>query len=1058
MAASYTVQWSTSSSFTPVTGSQSFPANGGNGPWIINGLTNGTTYYFRAQGVAGSSTSSWSSASSSLKIGAPTGANAVSGKVTFTGTAKGPLYVGFYDQNTGNVYAEQVGSKTSPPTSPASYSVNVPSGTYYFFGVVDQNNSGLLSGAGQISNVNSGGNPPAVTVSGPLTNENLTLVSANSQATVTTQVSEQINSGGTSAYYSIGFNVSGILKLPVAVELATGPQPGAVIPADIATGGFSGNSDRFSYWTSLNGITPNVGDSYTLNVTYSDGTSEVLTVTVSAVLNAFATNLSPQGTNVSVTPNFSWTDPANASNYVYQFNLWDQNGNQIWQIPGNHHNSNGFSSSITSITWNVDPTGSGNLPNVSSLNGSANYNWQITASDANGNSAQVQVSFETAATPLSLPAAGSVGTAVVSQNFNGAINASGGVGPNYTFTVNGSAVPTNGTPVSLGDGLTASNTGGNTLSLSGTPTSPTTVSFTVAVTDSASDSVGPYTYTITVSAAAPLSIQSTSMPGASEGWAYNSFLQADGGSGNYSWAITGGNVPAGLSLSAVNGNISGTPTAAGTSSFTIQVTDTGTLATASASLSITVTDCPNNANLHGNYAFMLNGWKGTTDAQTTIGSFVADGAGNLSTGIGDINDQIKGTQSITFTGTYCVGPNNLAVLNFVPTGGGGGDALFAVALDASDGNGHIIRFDGSSTEVSSGLLRKQTTSAFSTSKITGNYAFGFIGLDGGSNNRFGMAGQFNSNGSGTLAGEVDADDANGGGVNTTLSASNFSVASSGRGTATIAFAGQGSLDFVFYVVSPTELLAMSDDASNALIAGQVLQQSGTFTDASLNGVSIVETQALDTSNTPATPDAQVGFFSPNGSGAFSVTLDENDGGTMNLGQTSSGTYSVASNGRMTITISGENNPPVFYLVAKNQAFVIGTNSKVPFGTLTPQVGSGFTVSSLNGNYLGGSQEPVGYNVKTQLIQAQLDGAGNLVASSGQNSSQNCGGSCSGPQSQTFAGTYAAAPGGPDGKFVVSADGFTQVYVYAVSTSQFVLLPVSSADNQSSNPNLTDFHQ
>jgi hypothetical protein len=30
-----------------------------------------------------------------------------------------------------------------------------------------------------------------------------------------------------------------------------------------------------------------------LNVTYSDNTSEILTVTVSAVLNAFATNLSP---------------------------------------------------------------------------------------------------------------------------------------------------------------------------------------------------------------------------------------------------------------------------------------------------------------------------------------------------------------------------------------------------------------------------------------------------------------------------------------------------------------------------------------------------------------------------------------------------------------------------------------------------------------------------------------------------------------------------------------------------------------------------------------------
>jgi len=106
------------------------------------------------------------------------------------------------------------------------------------------------------------------------------------------------------------------------------------------------------------------------------------------VLNAFATDLAPQGSGVSVTPNFSWTDPANASNYTYQFWLCCDSNGTVWQIPGNNSNSNGFSSSITSITWGVDPTGSGNLPNVSSLSGSTNYSWQIQASDTNGNSAQ----------------------------------------------------------------------------------------------------------------------------------------------------------------------------------------------------------------------------------------------------------------------------------------------------------------------------------------------------------------------------------------------------------------------------------------------------------------------------------------------------------------------------------------------------------------------------------------------------------------------------------------------------------------------------------------------
>src|ERR1019366_6592665 len=100
-----------------------------------------------------------------------------------------------------------------------------------------------------------------VAITGPTPNENLTLPSANSLAMVMTSHQEQMNGGNTTSNYSIGFKVNGMLKLPVSVELAPGPPPGVVIPADIANGGFNGNSDRFNFWTSLNGVTPKVGDS-----------------------------------------------------------------------------------------------------------------------------------------------------------------------------------------------------------------------------------------------------------------------------------------------------------------------------------------------------------------------------------------------------------------------------------------------------------------------------------------------------------------------------------------------------------------------------------------------------------------------------------------------------------------------------------------------------------------------------------------------------------------------------------------------------------------------------
>jgi hypothetical protein len=1074
MPASYTVQWSTTSSFTSIVGSKNFPATGGNNPWIVNGLTNGQTLYFRARGVAGT-TSNWSGPSNAITIGAPTGGNTVSGTVTFSETATGPLYVGFYNQSTGAVYIDVVGSQSSPPHSPAAYTVQVPSGSNYFFvGILDQTNSGLISGPGQVSNTNHSNNQAPVSVTGNMTNENLTLPSGNSIATVTTQSWNQINSSGTNAYYNIGFNINGVVKLPVAVELATGPTPGVVIPADIASGGFYGNSDQFTYWANLNGATPQVGDIYTLNVTYSDGTSEVLTVTVGAVLSAFATNLSPQGSGIGTTPNFSWTDPANASSYTYQFQLWDQNGNQIWQIPGNNSNSNGFSSSITSITWGVDPTGTGDLPSVSSLNASSNYNWQITVKDANGNSAGEQVTFQTAAAPLTLPAPGSVGSTVVGQSWGGAINASGGVGPNYTFTVNGTPVPTNGTQVSIGDNLFAWNSGGNTLSLGGTPTAIQTVSLTVSVTDSASDTAGPDTYTINVTAAAPLAIQSTTLPGGDKGWLYNTSLQANGGVQPYTWSITSGTPPGGLSInnSNGNGNIAGTPTAAGTSNFTIMVTDSAS-ETASASVSIVIGDCANNANLHGNYAFMVNGWKSSTDAQSTVGSFVADGAGNISSGSIDIGDQIKGPQTATITGTYCVSSSNLVGISLAAGGGASGTALFEGVLD-STGNGHIIRYDNSSTEVSAGLLRKQTTTAFSTSKISGNYAFGFVGANQ-SSNRFGLAGEFNSNGSGTLTGSGDYDSSCSGGscsgnVGTTnLTASDFSVVSSttGRGTVSIFVSAPAvTVNFVFYVVSSSEVLMMAADNTESpslIMAGQVLQQSGTFTDASLNGISVIELQGVGGGG--SSPQATAGFITTNGAGTFSISADQNQGGTMGT-LCGSGTYSVASNGRMTLTSFTQcggggsgGNTPVFYLVAENQAFVVGTDNSVTSGIMTPQVGSSFTIASLSGNYLGGSEQTDNVNGKAQVIAIHADGAGNLTGTSDENDGPNgCGGSCAGTDSSTIVATYALYPGGPDGKFAISQDGVTQVYLYMISPTQAVILPVSSSQNQSSNPSLADFHQ
>ena len=93
---------------------------------------------------------------------------------------------------------------------------------------------------------------------------------------------------------------------------------------------------------------------------------------------------------------------------------------------------------------------------------------------------------------------------------------------------------------------------------------------------------------------APLSVTTTSLPGATEISPYQSTLAATGAWGSYTWSLSSGSLPAGLTLDSQTGVISGMPTGSGTSTFTVQVTGTGGLPvpTATQSLSLTVTAVP----------------------------------------------------------------------------------------------------------------------------------------------------------------------------------------------------------------------------------------------------------------------------------------------------------------------------------------------------------------------------------------------------------------------------------------------------------------------------------
>ena len=153
-------------------------------------------------------------------------------------------------------------------------------------------------------------------------------------------------------------------------------------------------------------------------------------------------------------------------------------------------------------------------------------------------------------------------SAVMSAPYSFQMAASGGTQP-YRWSATGTFPP----------GLTLNPNSG---AISGTPTTSGTFSFSVVVTDATNASTSqPYTMTVAPAQAGgtPLTIVSTSpLSNATVGATYSSQFTASGGTTPYQWNASG-NIPAGLVLNPATGAFGGTPTSAGTYTFSVSLTD-----------------------------------------------------------------------------------------------------------------------------------------------------------------------------------------------------------------------------------------------------------------------------------------------------------------------------------------------------------------------------------------------------------------------------------------------------------------------------------------------------
>jgi len=239
---------------------------------------------------------------------------------------------------------------------------------------------------------------------------------------------------------------------------------------------------------------------------------------------------------------------------------------------------------IKPYTWSITagalPAGlklhpaTGIISGTSSAVGTADFTVTVTDSETPAATASANESITVDVAPLAVTTVvlpqGTVGTL-----YSATLAAAGGI-PKYTWSITAGALPA-GLKLHPATGL-----------ISGTPTGTGTTDFTVTVTDAESPPASASaTESITVPAA--LEVTTVSLPAATTGSPYSATLTAAGGTAPYTWSITAGTLPPGLTLDASTGVISGTPSAPGNASFTVEVTDSGRPAlSATATLSITV--------------------------------------------------------------------------------------------------------------------------------------------------------------------------------------------------------------------------------------------------------------------------------------------------------------------------------------------------------------------------------------------------------------------------------------------------------------------------------------
>lgn len=374
IASHYNVYWST----TPNPG----PANTTGGGSKLNipshndghafiPLNDGGVYYFAVVAVLSSATNyplppSVTAAPVTIGpgISGPT-AHTVSLTLNFDAAPGAPLLVvveSDSEQWLGGAYI------ASPTQTQLITIPGVPDGSYELYLILDKNSNGIYD-TGDVNFTELEWRAPLINMAGAdinLGSRNMT-VSRNLESSLSTERNLQ----SPWVYYGLNFQFYKQVKRP-AHFVVSGTQ---LTTTDL---GVNSWGEFWSYHPVPSA--PNVGDEYTVTVTYTDGTTESFDLSVSNVLTVNPTPTHPIGTTApeGVAPWFSWNSLSGLPNTPILYRMWVQQTN----ASGDNLFEAILPPDRTSVAYSGDP-----------LQVGTQYSWAIEMVDSQGNRAVSWSSF-----------------------------------------------------------------------------------------------------------------------------------------------------------------------------------------------------------------------------------------------------------------------------------------------------------------------------------------------------------------------------------------------------------------------------------------------------------------------------------------------------------------------------------------------------------------------------------------------------------------------------------------------------------------------------------------